>query len=224
MVLFAYKKGSAVLGINERTRMDTYVYRYNDALYINLTNQCTNNCTFCIRNGHDGVGGYDLRLKRKPEAFEIIQELEKASAIKKAVFCGLGEPTMRLDVLLRVAAYLKAKGVHVRLNTNGHGSVYAGTDIGPLLRGFVDTVSVSLNASNAADYHRDCQSVYGEEAFVHMLNFAKSCVAQGIQTVLTVVDVIGEEEIERCRRIAEESGAAFRIRHFIEVNTQSAEN
>lgn len=201
--------------INERIRMDTYVYRYNDALYINLTNQCTNNCTFCIRNSHDGVGGYDLRLHSEPEAFEIIQELEKAGVIKKAVFCGLGEPTMRLDVLLRVAAYLKAKGVHVRLNTNGQGSVYAGTDIAPLLRGFVDTVSVSLNASNAADYQRDCQSDYGEEAFVHVLTFAKSCLAQGIKTVLTVVDVIGEEEIEKCRRIAEEAGAAFRVRQLI---------
>ncbi len=204
--------------------MDTYVYHYNDAYYINLTNQCTNNCTFCIRNGHDGVGGYDLRLQREPEAFEIIQELEKAGDIKKAVFCGLGEPTMRLDVLLRTAAYLKAKGVHVHLNTNGQGSVCAGCDIAPLLRGFVDTVSVSLNASNAADYHRDCQSAYGEEAFVHMFTFVRSCVAQGIETVLTVVDLIGEEEIERCRRIAEESGAAFRVRHFVEVNSQSAEN
>lgn len=195
--------------------MNTYVYKLNDAYYINLTNACTNNCTFCLRNEHSGVGGYNLKLSRDPEAADIIAEFERIPDVKEAVFCGLGEPTMRLDVLLEVARYLKTRGVHVRLNTNGQGSVFSGEDIAPKLRGLVDTVSISLNAPNAAQYDRLCQSVYGEEAYTHVLDFAKSCVAQGIETILSVVDLIGEDEIEQCRRIAEGLGAKLRVRGYI---------
>lgn len=195
--------------------MNTYIYKLNDAYYINLTNACTNNCTFCIRNEHSGVGGYDLKLSRDPEAAEIIAEFERIPDVKEAVFCGLGEPTMRLDVLLEVARYLKTRGVRVRLNTNGQGSAFNGEDIAPKLRGLVDSVSISLNAPEAAQYDRLCLSIYGEEAYTHILDFAKSCVAQGIETVLSVVDLIGADEIEQCRSIAEGLGAKLRVRDYI---------
>jgi TatD family-associated radical SAM protein len=195
--------------------MNTYVYKLNDAYYINLTNACTNNCTFCLRNEHSGVGGYNLKLSRDPEAADIIAEFERIPDVKEAVFCGLGEPTMRLDVLLEVARYLKTRGVHVRLNTNGQGSVFSGEDIAPKLRGLVDTVSISLNAPDAAQYDRLCLSIYGEEAYSHILDFARSCVAQGIETVLSVVDLIDTDAIEQCRSIAEGLGAKLRIRGYI---------
>jgi TatD family-associated radical SAM protein len=132
------------------------------------------------------------------------------------VFCGLGEPTLRLNVVLSVAAYLKSRDVHVRVNTNGQGSAYAGHDITPVMRGLVDTVSVSMNASNAEDYQRDCESEFGKEAYSHMLDFTRNCLAQGMETILTVVDVIGDKEIGECRHVAEELGAVFRVRHYIQ--------
>ncbi len=196
--------------------MDTYIYKYGDAVYINLTNKCTNRCAFCIRNKHKGVDGYDLWLEKEPEAKDVINLLEQVKDETKFVFCGFGEPTMRLGALLEIAGYLKKRGAHVRLNTNGQGSAYAGYDIAPSLRGLVDKVSVSMNAPDAARYDSICQSVYGEKAFDNMLGFAKSCVAQGIDTVLTVVDVIGAEEIEKCRAIASSIGAGFRIRSHVD--------
>ncbi len=48
-----------------------------------------------------------------------------------------------------------------------------------------------------------------------MLSFAKSCLSHGIDTVMSVVDIIGEEEVEKCRRIAEQTGARLRVRHYI---------
>ena len=48
--------------------MNTYVYKLNDALYINLTNRCTNACDFCIRDGRKGMGEYDLWLDKEPTA------------------------------------------------------------------------------------------------------------------------------------------------------------
>jgi TatD family-associated radical SAM protein len=162
------------------------------------------------------VGGYDLKLSKDPASADIIAELEKLPDIKEAVFCGLGEPTMRLDVLLDVSRYLKERGVKVRLNTNGLGSEFAGEDIAPQLKGLVDVVSISLNASNAEEYDRLCRSIYGEEAYEMMLDFARSCTAQGIETVMSVVDMIGEDEIEKCRAIAEGVGAKLRVRSYIE--------
>lgn len=196
--------------------MDIYVYKYGNSMYINLTNRCTNACTFCIRNVHPGIGGYDLRLKREPDAQEIIAELEKEAAIEKAVFCGFGEPTMRLEVLLEVAKYLKGRGVGVRLDTNGQGSAYSAYDITPRLKGLIDTVSISLNAPDALGYQELCRSIYGEAAFGHVLDFARGCIAQGIETVFTVVDVIGPQQIEESKRIAEGIGAKFRVRKYIE--------
>jgi TatD family-associated radical SAM protein len=162
------------------------------------------------------VGGYDLRLARDPESADIITEFEKLPNVKEAVFCGLGEPTMRLAVLLEIAKYLKTRGAHVRLNTNGQGSAFNDEDIAPKLKGLVDVVSISLNAPNAAEYDKLCLSVYGEEGYTYMLDFARSCVEQGIETVLSVVDVIGTDEIEQCRHIAEGVGAKLRVRSYIE--------
>lgn len=196
--------------------MDTYVYKYGNSIYINLTNRCTNACTFCLRLKHIGVGEHDLRIKREPEAQDVIGELEKEPVIEKAVFCGFGEPTMRLEALLEVAGYLKSRGVNVRLDTNGQGSAYAAHDITPRLKGLVDTVSISLNAPDAKGYQKLCRSIYGEEAYQHILDFAKGCIAQGIETVFTVVDVIDPAQIEESRNIAESIGAKFRVRTYIE--------
>ena len=145
--------------------MNTITYRYKDAIYINLTNRCTNNCTFCVRNNHDGVGGYHLLLDSEPSAKDVIAQLEKQDDVSKVVFCGLGEPTMSLDVLLEVARYLKSRGSKVRLNTNGQASAYAKSNVAKRLKGLVDTVSISLNAPNAYEYDKFCRSIYGEKAY-----------------------------------------------------------
>ena len=196
--------------------MNTYVYTLKDAIYINLTNRCTNDCTFCLRNQHSGVGGYDLMLTKEPSAADVIAELQKYDDISRVVFCGLGEPTTRIDVLLDVAKYLRTRGAHIRLNTNGQGSAYAGYDIAPKLSGLVDEVSISLNASTPEGYDALCRSIYGKEAYTHLRNFAKSCRKNGIAVVMSVVDVIGADEVARCRRIAEDAGASFRVRTYID--------
>ena len=195
--------------------MDTYLYHLDGAVYINLTNRCTNSCTFCIRNTHDGVGGYHLRLDNEPDAGEIITALKKENKLDHIVFCGFGEPTLRIGVLLEVARYLKTRGSHIRINTNGQGSAFAGYDIVPAMRGLIDTVSISLNAPDPETYQCLCQSIYGEDAYRHVMEFAQSCVTSGIETILTAVDVLPGDQLEDCRRIAAATGAQFRIRPHV---------
>ena len=194
--------------------MDTYVYRIGDKNYVNLTNKCTNNCDFCVRRTEKGVGGYDLWLKKEPSAQEVIALLEQDPA-DEVVFCGYGEPTIRIDELKEIAAYVKSRGGRTRINTNGHASAWHGRDIAAELKGLIDTVSVSLNEADAHKYDAVVHSRYGENGFAYMLDFARDCVKNGIHTVLSVVDVIGKDDIETCRKIAAGIGADFRVRTYI---------
>lgn len=194
---------------------NTIVYEINGKTYINLTNECSNNCTFCLRRNHDGIESYYLWLDKNPTAEEVIAELKKRK-VTGAVFCGFGEPLYALDRLLKVAKYLKEAGSSVRVNTNGQASLIAGTDVASKMKGLVDTVSISLNASTAEKYQSLCNSRFGEQAYGSMLDFAKDLKAQGIRVILTVVDTIGKEEIEACRKVAGSVGAEFRVRAYIE--------
>ena len=133
------------------------------------------------------------------------------------VFCGFGEPTCALGVLTEVAAYLKSRGVMTRINTNGQSDLINGeAHTARRLKGLIDTVNVSLNASTAEKYDDICRSVYGKKAFDAMLDFARDCASEGIDTVMSVVDCIGEKEIEACRKVAESVGARFRVRVMVE--------
>jgi TatD family-associated radical SAM protein len=191
---------------------DIYVYEHAGKLYVNLTNQCTNACTFCLRNHVDGIDGQPLWLTKEPTAREVMEKMGDLQGYEEVVFCGFGEPVIKLDEIKEIAAYAKGKGKKTRLNTNGQGSAYHGRNIAPELKGLIDTVSISLNASSAEHYDELCRSIYGKDAYSHLLEFAESCVKEGIRTVLSVVDVVDEDEIERSRRIAEGIGATLRVR------------
>ena len=197
--------------------MNTITYVYGDKIYLNLTNKCSNNCEFCIRRNNDGLLDYYLWLDKEPTADEVIADLEKYELAKydEAVFCGFGEPLYAIDVLIETADWLKAHGVKTRLNTNGQAGLISGPDTALKLKGRIDTVSISLNASDAEKYQKICHCKFNEEGFFEMLRFAVQCKKEGIRTVLSVVDVIGEEEVEKCRKVAKNVGVDFRVRTYV---------
>ncbi len=193
--------------------MNTYVYKLYDALYINLTNRCTNACNFCIRDGREGMGDYNLWLDKEPTAEEVIKEIGDPTQYSEIVFCGFGEPMIKLDELIEIAKEVKKRGGKVRINTNGHANIYHGENVVPKLKGIVDVISISLNAPTAEQYQEICRSRYGLKAFDAMLDFARECVGTIPEVVMSVVDVLSPEDIEKCRKIAEDIGATFRLRH-----------
>lgn len=197
---------------------NTYVYELDGNLYINLTNKCSNACTFCVRNGHDGYFGNKLWLDSEPTAEQVLEAIDYNKKYGQAVFCGFGEPTYRTDVMAEVAAALKARGFNTRLNTNGQGNLINGRDITAELAGKIDVVNVSLNAGNPAEYQRLCMSKYGEQAFFELLDFAQKCRDRGIDTRLSIVDIIGKEQIDECKRLAESYALKLRIREYITDN------
>ncbi len=198
--------------------MDTYVYELGENLYINLTNRCSNTCSFCVRNGHEGYFGNKLWLKKEPTAEEVLGAIGDVSKYKQVVFCGFGEPTERIDVLMQVAKELKKKGCVIRINTNGQGNLINGRDITADLAECVDVINVSLNACDAEKYQKLCHSRFGEKAFDELLSFAEKCRDRGIDTVLSVVDIIGQEDVEKCRALAKAHNLKLRVRAYIADN------
>lgn len=195
---------------------DTYTYQIGKNLYVNLTNRCTNRCTFCVRNGKETYEGYALWLKEgEPSAERIAEEIGDPKRFGEIVFCGFGEPTCRLGDMLRLCEIVHARGGKTRVNTNGHGSLIAGKDVAPLFCGRLDGVNISLNAPTKEEYEGLCRPQIAN-AFEGMLEFAKSCKRCGVNAWFSVVDCIGEEKIAACRSLAEAIGIPLRVREMIE--------
>lgn len=197
----------------------TITYELDNSLYINITNKCPNACEFCIRTEGDSIGGNDsLWLDREPSVKEICDDIDKRDLSKypEIVFCGFGEPTCRLEDLLEVARHIRSKSdIKIRINTNGLSDLINKRATVREMAGLIDCVSVSLNASDAKSYDDVCHSEFGLKAFDAMLDFTKSAVGVIPEVVMTVVDTISKEEIEKSREICSSVGAKFRIREFI---------
>jgi len=198
----------------------TITYEVGNSLYLNITNRCSNNCSFCVRTKGDGVGNAsNLWLDREPTVEEILTAIQKRDLAKyqEMVFCGYGEPMMRTLDILEICKQIKpANQIPIRINTNGQANLIFQRDITPLLADCVDTISISMNASNKASYQDFCQSVYGDAAFDALIDFAEKCKEYVPHVVLTVVDVISPQDITKCRAIANEIGVNFRVRHYID--------
>ena len=108
-------------------------------VYVNLTNQCTCACTFCLRSLKEMAEEHSLWLKKEPSADEVTAELSALpwEKVEEIVFCGFGEPTMRLDVLLEILRWIRAehRGIKTRLNTNGLSDLFHGRDTAPDVAG-----------------------------------------------------------------------------------------
>lgn len=192
--------------------MNTYVYKIGNSAYINLTNDCTNSCEFCIRTYKKGIKDYELWLDEEPTAEDVISLLGDVKGYDEVVFCGFGEPTCRLDVLVQVGRFVKESGGRVRLNTNGHGLLIYGDKIVDMLVGAVDVISVSLNAPDKESYEALCHPIYAD-AYESMLEFTKRCSKTGkFKVRMSVMEDIGAEKVAKCREICENLGAELLVR------------
>ena len=193
-------------------REEVLAYRLHGNCYLNITYHCTLRCAFCPKfNRTWEVRDYDLLLTREPSAEEVLAAIGDASADKEMVFCGLGEPTLNLPVLLEVARELQGQGKRVRLNTDGLANLVYGRDVTPELAAVVDAVSISLNAQDATTYERHCRPKV-EGAFDAAQDFARQAREAGMDVTLTAIDGLEGVDIAACERIASALGAGFRRR------------
>ena len=182
-------------------------------VYINLTNRCDADCVFCDRKGEAMVKGHNLKITREPGADEVIAEIGDPTRYEEVVFCGYGEPTIRLEALKQVARFVKDRGGRTRLNTDGHGNIINKRNIVPELAGLVDSVSISLNSTDPQQYGA-LMRIDGPKNFAAMVEFAKEAVRFLPRVVLTIVD-LDEVDEEKARTFVEqEVGAIFAKRPF----------
>ncbi len=195
----------------------TILYKVHNNLYVNLTNKCPCACTFCLRQTRDHMEDSGvLWLEKEPTVEEVIADFDNFNMddYDEVVFCGFGEPTERIDVLLKVAGYVKKTyNKKIRINTNGLGSLINNRDITPELEGLIDTVSISLNTPDKERYYELTRSKFGIESFDAMLDFAKNAVKYVPNVVMTTVSTtITTEEEKECQKICDSLGVKYRIR------------
>jgi TatD DNase family protein len=199
-----------LFGIGELASGGEIAYRIRDSLYLNVTNRCTNRCSFCVRFHSDYVKGHNLRLAQEPTAEELEAAIGDPRDYREVVFCGYGEPLLRLEVVREVAAWVKERGGSVRIDTNGHGNLIHGRNILPELAGSVDSVSVSLDAQDAETYERLCAPEF-PGAFGEVLAFIREAKKHIPEVQATVVDAEGVD-VEKCRALARELSVPLRVR------------
>jgi TatD DNase family protein len=192
----------------------SYTYLLGNSLYINVTNRCNAECTFCRRKEDPFLRGYNLGMKKseEPTAEVYISEIGDPKKYDEIVFCGYGEPTIRWDVVREVAKYVKANGGKTRMNTNGHGNVINKKDITPEMKDIIDVISISLNSYDPKQYAELMQ--VSETHFDEMKKFARLAKQYVKKVVMSVVS-LDEVEIEKSRKVVEEEiGVEFRVREY----------
>jgi TatD family-associated radical SAM protein len=216
MLVYATHKGGRYLPLEESIREQPEGKRN---LYVNITNECNCACTFCLRNMKKMAEESSLWLKKRPTVDELKAALDDVpwEYIREVVFCGFGEPTMQLATLTELLHYVKEQHPELptRLNTNGLGELEYGREIAADFQGVLDTISISLNASNAERYYELTRAKYGLQSYEAMLDFAEHSKKYVPHVVLTIVDKVeGPDEIARCREICAQRNLTLRVREY----------
>lgn len=216
MIVYAVHAGGKYLPFDESLKLDPKTPR---GLYVNLTNRCNCDCVFCLRGKKIMPSTKSLWLEREPTVEEVKAAFDAAPwhVVREIVFCGFGEPTIRLAELVELLAYAKKirPEISTRLNTNGLGELLHGREIAADFAKILDTASISLNAATAEKYFRLTRAAYGLKSFDAMLTFAEHMKNFVPNVVLTVVDkVTPPEEISACKKICDERGLTLRVRPY----------
>lgn len=205
-----------LFGIGVIDQISKITYQIRDSLYLNITNRCTNRCVFCAKFDDFVVKGHELKLDHEPDMAELKQAIGDPSRYTEVVFCGYGEPLLRLDLVKELSGWLKKQGVRVRINSDGQANLVHGRNVLPELAGKVDAISVSLNASNAAEYSRLCPSPYGEAGYRAVVDFLRNAPRYIPEVVATAVTYPGVD-MAACEAVARELGVTFRAREYQDV-------
>ncbi len=193
------------------------VYQIGHSLYLNITNRCTNQCSFCVRFKNDSVQGYNLTLAAEPAVNDILAAIGDPTRFREIVFCGYGEPLLRLPEVLAVSQVLKEQKVPVRVNTNGQGNLIHQRNIVPEIAPYVTTISISLNAENEEVYNQLCYPAFGPGTYQKVKEFILECKKQIPKVIVTAV-AVPQVDIKAIKQLVEqELGVIFRMRHYDDI-------
>lgn len=202
---------------------ENFLYFLDNKPYINMTNACTNACVFCLRNQKDDVQGTNLWLdkddvKANSVISQIKENIDKVLKAGEIVFCGYGEPLIKIDEVIEICKYLKSNypNLKIRINTNGHANAIHKRNVASELAPYIDSISVSLNAENEEKYNILSKPKI-DNAYEEVKRFIRASVEAHIYTIASIVNNIPNYPVDetRCEVIAKSLGAKFRAREFI---------
>lgn len=200
--------------------MGVIAYALRGSLYLNLTNRCTNDCVFCVRTFGDALREYNLKLDHEPTVEEILDATKPwmdKTLYPEIVFCGYGEPLIRLDTVLSLAHKLKQHypNVKLRVDTNGQANLLHPKRIvaKELKQSGIDRTSISLNAADSETYAWICKPSFGQDAYPAVIQFITESQTEGLETKVTIV-AIPQLDIDACKEVARELGVSLRIRPY----------
>ncbi len=194
--------------------MNQLSYQIEDRLYLNITDRCTLGCAFCPKNnGRMDLHEYDLSLDHRPTAAEVIASIDDVSTYTEFVFCGYGEPTLRLDVLLDVAKYIKEHGGKIRVNTDGLANLVHKRNVLPELGRYVDSLSISMNAQNEEIYNRHCLPAI-DGSYQAMLEFLRLAPHYIKDVSASALEGLEGVDIQACEQLASACGVRFKHRRL----------
>ncbi len=206
------------------------VYRYKNGLYVNLTNRCPTACVFCVKNtwkmdyrgSNLNLGGAD---PSPAEVIALAKEEWAAAPFEEFVFCGYGEPTMRLEAMLTCARMIKngraaplPRALKVRLNTNGLANAVWGRNVVPELKGLIDSVHVSLNTADPAQWLALMRPLepWASDGYEKVKEFIREASLLLPEIFVTAVED-KDIDTEKFKALAERLGAETRIRPRLEA-------
>ncbi len=206
------------------------VYRYGEGLYVNLTNRCPTACVFCVKNAWKmDYRGSNLNLAgaepSPAQVLALIREEWAAAPFKELVFCGYGEPTMRLEALLACARLVKTgraepvpRELRIRLNTNGLANAVWGRNVVPEMKGLIDSVHVSLNTADPAQWLEMMRPMdpWAATGFDKVKEFIREASLLLPEAVATAVDEPALDH-DKFRELAARLGAEVRLRPRLET-------
>ena len=167
---------------------------------------------------------YNLNLRgQEPSSGEVLDALAaemKNFQPEQIVFCGYGEPTMRLPVMLEICDGLKKNkfpGI-IRLNTVGLGNMIWKKNIVPELKGRIDQIYISLNSHDPAQWAELVRPSAGyENGYESVVQFIKDCIGNFDKVVVSTVGGVGVDTAAM-KNFVKNLGAEFYVREFLDKN------
>ena len=207
------------------TAKPSIVYRYQKGLYVNLTNRCPTACVFCVKNAWKmDYRGSDLNLRGgEPAPADVIalaREQWAAQPFEELVFCGYGEPTMRLEALLACARMVRngraepiPRNIRIRVNTNGLANAVWGRNVVPEMKGLIDSVHVSLNTADPLQWAAIMRPMdpWKAAGFEKVKEFIREASLLLPEAYATAVEQEGVD-LQKFRELAASLGAEPRVR------------
>lgn len=202
-----------------------YYRREGDEISLNITNNCPNACSFCIRDRNIGWGVSNLYLKKDPSLEDIKAKIKKAMdkapniKIKRFKICGYGEPILRIDILPELVSFIRkaAPDSVIQLTTTGWPLYHVKNGIQyfkKAAKSGLDQIYLGVHATNFKDYQRKVNpSIDSRIAFNLVKNFIALARSLDLKVICAFIN-LDDLDLNEIKNFVQGLGCDYDLRRF----------